>query len=54
MIGGMINVNNGWFICLAQKYVLNNHACGLVFGYNGDKIFYQRKSGGIWSPVREL
>ena len=44
----------GTYVCLAQKYELGNYASGLVFGYDTDKILYQRKHDGIWLPIREI
>lgn len=50
---GIINAS-GTYICLAQKYSNSNYASGLVFGYNTEKILYQRKRDGSWNTVREI
>jgi hypothetical protein len=42
------------YVCLAQKYGESTHASGLVFGYNTDKLLYQRKTAGVWNTVREI
>ena len=42
------------YVCLAQKYGDSTHASGLVFGYNADKLLYQRKVNGTWGTIREI
>ena len=51
-IGIIIAIN--LFICLAQKYGDSDYACGLVFGYGTDKLFYQTKQQGVWKAVRDI
>jgi hypothetical protein len=50
---GIINTG-AIYICLAQKYIGDNYAAGLVFGYNTPKLLYQTKQSGSWKAVREI
>jgi hypothetical protein len=50
---GMIGAS-GQYACIAQKYSNDNYASGLVFGYNSDKLYFQRKQQGSWQAIREI